>query len=377
MPARESDFLIVGTGIAGASAAFRLAGRSSVILLERESQPGYHSTGRSAAVYAESYGPRLMRVMTVASGPFLRKPPAGFADVPLMHPRGALFIAREDQRTQLQELVKELSELSDDLRLVEPGEALTLCPVLKRGYVALAAQDPTVMDMDVNAIHQGYLRAARAKGAELVTDAEVLALDRRDGLWCARTKAGEFRAPVVINAAGAWADVVAGLAGARKIGLQPKRRTVIVFDAPIGLDMAKYPIAADCGEQFYFKPESGRVLASPADETPVEPQDVQPEEIDIALVVDRVEQASTLRVERIVRRWAGLRSFVKDKNPVVGFAPDAQGFFWLAGQGGYGIQTSYAMGLTAASLAAGKALPDEIRQYGLSEKDLGPQRLWS
>ena len=233
------------------------------------------------------------------------------------------------------------------------------------------------MDMDVNAIHQGYLRAARAKGAEIVTNAEVSALERRGGAWHARTKAGEFSAPVVINAAGAWADVVAGLAGARKIGLQPKRRTVIVFDGPTGLDMGKYPIAADCAEQFYFKPESGRVLASPADETPVEPQDVQPEEIDIALVVDRVEQASTLKVERIVRRWAGLRSFVKDKNPVVGFAPDAQGFFWLAGQGGYGIQTSYAMGLTAAALATGKGVPEALQPYGLTESGLGPQRLWS
>jgi D-arginine dehydrogenase len=315
--------------------------------------------------------------MTVASGPFLRKPPAGFSDVPLMHPRGALFVAREDQRSDLEALVKELSELSDDLRLVEPAEALKLCPVLSRAYLALAARDPSVMDMDVNAIHQGYLRGARGKGAAIVIDAEVTALERRGGKWHARTKAGEFAAPVVIDAAGAWADVVAGLAGVRKIGLQPKRRTVIVFDAPAGLDMAKYPIAADCGEQFYFKPESGRVLASPADETPVEPQDVQPEELDIALVVERIQQASTLKVERIVRRWAGLRSFVKDKNPVMGFAPDAEGFFWLAGQGGYGIQTSYAMGLTAASLATGKGLPEAIKPYGLSERDLGPQRLWS
>src|SRR5690242_6233735 len=377
MAARDCDFLIVGTGIAGASAAYHLVGRSSVILLERESQPGYHSTVRSAAVFAESYGPRLMRVMTVASGPFLRKPPAGFSEVPLMHPRGALFVAREDQRTSLEELVKDLSELSDDLRLMQPEEALKLCPVLKRGYLALAAQDPTVMDMDVNAIHQGYLRGARAKGAEVVTNAEVTALERQGGFWQCRTKAGDFRAPIVINAAGAWADVVAALAGARKIGLQPKRRTVIVFDAPARTDMSQFPIAADCSEQFYFKPESGRVLASPADETPVEPQDVQPEELDVALVVDRVERASTLKVERIVRRWAGLRSFVKDKNPVVGFAPDAQGFFWLAGQGGYGIQTSYAMGLTAASLATGKGVPNAVKSYGVSETDLGPRRLWS
>jgi len=374
--ARECDFLIVGSGIAGASAAYHLADHGSVLLLEREGQPGYHSTGRSAAVFAESYGPRLMRAMTVASGPFLRKPPPGFSDVPLMHPRGALFIARQDQRTLLEELVKELSELSDDLQLIGADEAWRLCPVLKRDYVALAARDPTVMDMDVNAIHQGYLRGARAKGAEVVTNAEVTALERQGGFWQCRTRAGDFRAPIVINAAGAWADVVAALAGARKIGLQPKRRTVIVFDAPARTDMSQFPIAADCSEQFYFKPESGRVLASPADETPVEPQDVQPEELDVALVVDRVERASTLKVERIFRRWAGLRSFVADKNPVVGFAPDAPGFFWLAGQGGYGIQTSYAMGLTAASLATGKGLPESVKKFGLSETDLGPARLW-
>lgn len=373
--ARECDYLIVGSGIAGASAAYHLVHHGKVILLERESQPGYHSTGRSAAVFAESYGPRLMRVMTVASGPFLRQPPEGFSPVPLMHPRGALFLAREDQRGSLEQLVAELKELSDDLRLVDVNEAVRLCPVLRKDYLALAARDPTVMDMDVNAIHQGYLRGARAKGAVIVTDAEVTALERKGGKWLSRTPAGEFAAPVLINAAGAWADVVAGLAGARKIGLQPKRRTVIVFDAPAGIDMAGVPIAADCSEQFYFKPESGRVLASPADETPVEPQDIQPDEMDVALVVDRVERASTLKIERIFRRWAGLRSFVKDKNPVVGFAPEAEGFFWLAGQGGYGIQTSYAMGLTAASLAMGRGLPDTVKNYGLAESDLGPARL--
>ena len=374
---RDCDYLIVGSGIAGASAAYHLVHHGKVILLERESQPGYHSTGRSAAVFAESYGPRLMRIMTVASGPFLRKPPAGFASAPLMHPRGALFLAREDQRSLLEELVAELKELSDDLSLVGADEAVKLCPVLRREYVALAARDPTVMDMDVNAIHQGYLRGARAKGAEIVTNAEVTALERKGGRWRNRAAAGEFAAPVLINAAGAWADAVAELAGARQIGLQPKRRTVIIFDAPAAIDMARFPIAADCSEQFYFKPESGRVLASPADETPVEPQDIQPEEMDVALVVDRVERASTLKIERIFRRWAGLRSFVKDKNPVVGFAPDAEGFFWLAGQGGYGIQTSYAMGLTAASLASGRGLPAEVKAHGIDETLLSPSRLWA
>src|SRR5260370_26631727 len=221
MPVRECNFLIVGTGMAGASAAYHLAGGSSVILLERESQPGYHPTGRSAAVYAESYGPRVMGVMTVASGPFLRKPPAGFAEVPLMHPRGALFLAREDQRSALEDLVKELSELSDDLRLVGPEEAFRLCPVLKRGYLALAAQDPTVMDMDVNAIHQGYLRAARAKGAEIATGAEVTALERRGGAWHARTQAVGVSPPRLVKAARARSRRGAGPWRVSKAGAQP------------------------------------------------------------------------------------------------------------------------------------------------------------
>jgi D-arginine dehydrogenase len=373
----ESDFVIIGAGIAGASAAYHLANHGSVTMLERESQPAYHSTGRSAAVFAESYGPRLMRIMTIASGPFLQSPPRGFSDVPLMHPRGGMFIAREDQTMLLADILRELAELSATISEIDAGEAERRCPVLRPGYVRAAAYDASVMDMDVNAIFQGYLRGARTKGCELITNAEVTALERTHGKWRIRTGAGNFAAPVLINAAGAWADVIANLAQVRGIGLQPKRRTVIVFDAPQDQKVGAWPIAADCSEEFYFKPEAGRILASPCDETPVPPQDIQPDEIDIALTVDRVERASTLKVERILNRWAGLRSFVPDKTPVVGFAPDTEGFFWLAGQGGYGIQTSYAMGLAAASLASDRGVPREIEAYGVDEHQLGPSRLWA
>jgi D-arginine dehydrogenase len=373
----ESDFVIIGAGIAGVSAAYHLAHRGSVTILERESQPAYHSTGRSAAVFAESYGPRLMRIMTAASGPFLQSPPQGFSDVPLMRPRGGMFIAREDQATLLADILRELAELSTTISEINAAEAARRCPVLRPGYVRAAAYDPSVMDMDVNAIFQGYLRGAKTKGCQLVTSAEVTALERTRGKWQIRTAAGSFAAPMLINAAGAWADVIAKLANVRGIGLQPKRRTVIVFDGPQDQKVEAWPIAADCSEEFYFKPEAGRILASPCDETPVPPQDIQPDEIDIALTVDRVEQASTLKVARILNRWAGLRSFVPDKTPVVGFAPDAEGFFWLAGQGGYGIQTSYAMGLTAASLATDRGVPSEIEVYGIDERQLGPSRLWA
>ena len=209
-------------------------------------------------------------------------------------------------------------------------------------------------------------------GGRVVTDADVQASERMSEGWTIRSAAGTFSAPVVINAAGAWADEIAELAGVRPVGLVPKRRTAITFDPPDGADVAGWPVVIDVDEQFYFKPEAGRVLASPADETPVPPQDVQPEELDIAVTVDRVERASTMTVKRIDHRWAGLRSFVADKSPVVGMAPDAEGFFWLAGQGGYGIKTSPTLGRIAAALAQGQPIPDDI---GVSVAELAPQRL--
>jgi D-arginine dehydrogenase len=371
---REVDFLVIGSGIAGASAAYHLADHGTLAILEREDQPSYHSTGRSAALYTPSYGPRLMRVFTAESGAFLHRPPEGFSPYPLMTPRGALFTATADRAVTLEKFVAEVNELGDILRLVDRDEALRICPAIVPEAAALAALDAAVMDMDVNAIHQGYLRTARGKGAELVTRAEVQSLDRAHGKWRAATPAGTFAAPVVINAAGAWADVVAGLAGVAPLGLVPKRRTVIIFDGPTG-DFSAWPAVADIAETYYFKPEAGRLLASPADETPVEPHDVQPEELDIAVLVDRLQQATTLAIPAILRRWAGLRSFVADKNPVVGFAPQAPGYFWLAGQGGYGIQTSWALGLTAASLARGAGLPERIAAYGVTVEQLGPARL--
>jgi D-arginine dehydrogenase len=371
---REFDFLIVGSGIAGASAAYHLTDHGTVAILEREDQPGYHSTGRSAALYTPSYGPRLMRIFTAESGAFLHRPPAGFASHPLMTPRGALFTATADRAATLERFVAEVNELGDILRLVDRDEALRICPAIVPEAAALGALDAAVMDMDVNAIHHGYLRAARHKGAELVTRSEVQSLARSRGQWRAETPAGSFAAPVVINAAGAWADVVAGLAGVTPLGLTPKRRTVIIFDGP-NADFSAWPCVADIAETYYFKPEAGRLLASPADETPVAPHDLQPEELDIAVLVDRLQQATTLAIPAILRRWAGLRSFVADKNPVIGFDPAAPGFFWLAGQGGYGIQTSWAIGLTAASLARGAGLPERIAAYAVTVEQLGPARL--
>lgn len=246
-------------------------------------------------------------------------------------------------------------------------------PYYGTAYVAYAIYEPDARDMDVHAIHHGFLRALRARGGTLVTKAEVLGVDRLRGAWNAQTNAGGFTAPVVVNAAGAWADEIARRAGVADLGLAPKRRTAMVFDVPEGVDPTTWPATVDVDEQFYFKPEAGCVLASPADETPSPPCDAQPEEIDLAITVDHIERATTLKIHRIARRWAGLRTFVADKTPVVGTDPDADGFFWLAGQRGYGIFTSPAMAQAAAALATGRDLPENLRALGLSATDLAPR----
>jgi D-arginine dehydrogenase len=375
MVMRECDYLIIGAGIAGASAGYEMANQGSVLVLEREDQPGYHSTGRSAALFTENYGPTVIRSLSIASGPFFHHPPEGFTEIPLLEDLGLLFVARKDQRGAFDELLAGCRELTDAIHEVGPEEACRKVPVLDPDYVASAAFDPDSKGMDVNAIHQGFLRGMRARGGEILCDAEALGIEKRGDKWLVRTPQGEFAAPVLVNAAGAWADKVAELVGIGTIGLVPKRRTVIVFDPPQGTDLRGWPLAADTEEQWYFKREGGRFLGSPADETPVEPQDIQPEEIDMALAAERIERATTMEVGQIVRKWAGLRSFVDDKQPVVGFAPDAEGFFWLAGQGGYGIQTSAAMGRVAAGLASGRGLPDDVKALGVTEADLAPARL--
>ena len=368
-------FAIVGAGIAGASAGYHLVAQGPTLLLERESQPGYHSTGRSAALYTETYGNRAIRAITIASRPFFDNPPPGFTEHPLLTPRGTMVIARADQREKLAAALAESRAIQPAVYGVDGARAMAICPALKPGYVDSAFYEEDARDMDVHAIHQGFLRGFRAAGGTLACDAEVLVLARDGGGWRIKTRAGIFTADIVVNAAGAWADVLAALAGAKPVGLVPKRRTAFTIDPPAGTDFRRWPAVIDVDEQFYFKPDAGQLLVSPADETPVEPQDIQPEELDIAICIDRCEQAATLGIKRIARKWAGLRSFVKDKTPVAGFAPDAPGFFWLAGQGGYGIMTSPAMGRIAAALVQGKPLPEDIAALGVAAADLAPGRL--
>jgi D-arginine dehydrogenase len=251
---------------------------------------------------------------------------------------------------------------------------LRLLPLLRPGYAQAGLYDAAAADMDVDALHQHYLRRFRAAGGMLVTRARVETLERAGGVWQAGSAAGRFAAPVVVNAAGAWADHVAGLAGVRPVGLVPRRRTAALIAQPAGVDARGWPMGADVGEAFYLKPDAGMLLISPADETPSPPCDAQPEEIDLALCVARIEAAFAVSVQRLARRWAGLRSFVADRTPVAGYAADAPGFFWLAGQGGYGIQTAPALARVAAALAMGRALPEDIAAEGVRAAALAPGR---
>jgi len=370
---QHCDFLIVGGGMAGCSAGYFLADKGSVIILEREDQPGYHSTGRSAAVYATSYGNATIRAITRAARSFFLNPPAGFAAAPLLTPRGTIFVGRADQAARIEARIEEVDD-PDHFVGLDAAEVNRLVPALQEGYVAAAAHEAAAMDIDVHALHHGFIRGMRAKGGLLVTDAEVLALRHRGGNWHAETRAGDFSAPVIINAAGAWGDALAELGGVKPVGLVPKRRTALTFQAG-DWDVSKWPIIVDIAEEFYFKPEAGLILCSPADETPIPPCDVQPDEIDVAIAIDRVERATTLKVAKIDHKWAGLRTFVDDKRPVVGFDQRVAGFFWLVGQGGYGIQTAPGMGRLVGALAAGGSVPNEMAEFGVDSAALSPTRL--
>ena len=371
-----ADVLIIGGGMAGASAAYFLADRGRrVILLEREERCGFHTTGRSAALYSQAYGNTAICALTIAGEAFYVNPPAGFSDHPLLKPRGTLIIGHAGQVAAVEAAVKEGQVLVPSVRLLEVAEARRMCPVLREDYVACAGFEPNARDIDVDALHQGFLRGLRAKGGQVAVNAEVQALERSGGQWQVRTAAGTFTAPVVVNASGAWADTIGRMAGCEPVGCVPKRRTAFLFQPPDGTDSHAWPMVVDVDEEFYFKPDAGLLLGSPADETPVEPHDAFPEEMDIAIGADRIQTATTLEIRAIKHSWAGLRSFVADKTPVAGYDPQQEGFFWLCGQGGYGIQTAPGLGASAAALIEGEDLPEPVRSLGLTASALAPERL--
>lgn len=366
-----ADILVIGGGIAGLSAAAALSHRARVIVLEAEEQIGYHSSGRSATMLHYFLGDRLVRALTLASRSFFEAPPAGFSDVPLGHPKPVLIHAREDELAELETLNSEISQFATLEQLDQRG-VHSLCPVLKDDAVQGLA-DHRAIRLDAHAMLQGNLRQLRQNGGELHTGRRVSRIEHGSDRWSVTIESGEsFSAPILVNAAGSWADRVAELAGVRPIGLEPKRRTIITFDAPTGVDLDALPFAKTIPDELYFAPESGRLFASPMDQVPSEPCDAQPDEYEVALAAHRMEERTTVRINQIHSRWAGLRTFTSDKHPAIGFAPDAGNFFWLAGQGGFGLQTSPAIAAIAASLILQQAWP----VADVAPEDVSPGRFF-
>ncbi|MEO7240566.1 MAG: FAD-dependent oxidoreductase [Sphingomicrobium sp.] len=364
------DILIIGGGIAGLSAAAAVAVHARVTVLEAEAAIGVHASGRSATMLHYALGDAVIRALTLASRGFFEAPPDAFGEVARTMP--LLVHARADELAALDALQAAIAPFATLDRLDAAGVA-ALCPLLRVGDDAAVAglADHNALRLDPHALLQGFVRQLKARGGHLLTDTRIARIERRGTVWEVESERGEhFSAPILVNAAGAWADPVARLAGVTPLGCAPLRRTIITFDAPAGTDLTRLPFAKTVGDELYFAPESGRLFASPMDEVPDEPGDAQPDEYEVALAAHRVEQRTTFRVERIHYRWAGLRTFAPDRHPIVGFASDSPGFFWLAGQGGSGLQTSPAIAAAAQSLIAGTAWPD----IGVAAAALSPER---
>lgn len=370
------DFAVVGAGIAGTSVAARLAASSSVVLLERESQPGYHATGRSAAMFMESYGPPMVRALTRASRAFYLQPPVGFAETALLSDRGALYLALHGQEQALDGLRRELADSCPDLRLLEREAVLALVPSLRPERIHSALLDPMAMDIDVHALHQGFLRMLRRAGGTVHTNADVSQARRTEGRWQLQLADGRHVfARAMVNAAGAWADQLGSLCGAEPIGLVPHRRSAFTFRPPEGVDVSAWPVVSGMDETWYIKPDAGVLLGSPANADPTVPHDVMPEELDIASAIHQIESVTTLQIRRPLRTWAGLRSFVPDGELVIGWDPDCDGLFWLAAQGGYGIQSAPGASELAAALLLHQPVPEPLLAHGVRADAVSPRRL--
>jgi len=364
------DIVVIGGGMAGSSIAAHLSRSARVCLLEMEDQPGFHSTGRSAAILSENLGNTTIRALTRASRVFFDAPPPGFTEAPLLHPRRVLHTARRQE---------DLDACLDVIPLAERevktlDQAIAICPIIRPEDLVGAVLALRPADIDVHALQQGYLRDFRSRGGVLNLDARVSDLVRNGEVWTITTSNQTYRAPIVVNAAGAWAGQIAAMAGAADIGLQPLKRTACLIDPPEGLEIKGWPMLKDAGEQYYLKPDAGKLLLSPCDEAPSAPGDAQADELTVAIAVDRIEQATTLQVRRVTHRWAGLRSFVSDRSPVVGFDPIQPGFFWHAALGGYGIQTAPALSQLAASLLTQTPIAPDLEGFDINLEALSPRR---
>ena len=351
MDTHAFDIMVIGAGIAGATVAAHLSPDHRVALIEAEEAAGYHTTGRSAAIWILNYGPPDVRVLTGASREFFANPPPGFADAPILNQRAVVFLAPPDQAGRLQIMLNE----GTGLRETSVAEIQKLVPALRSGYAVGAAIEDDAFDMDVAQLHQGFLRQMRAAGGVLALRSRTGRIEWQNGQWQVETAGGRlFQAPVIVNASGAWGDEVAIQAGVQPLGLVPKRRTGCVID-PVPWEPAAWPMVNDVDHTWYIRPEARtKIMVSPADETDMHPHDVAPDELDVAIAIDRMQQALTIDVKRVEHSWAGLRTFTPDRNLAFGWDRHAQGFFWCVGQGGYGIQTSPAAGRLVADVISGR-----------------------
>lgn len=369
------DVAVIGGGIAGASAAFSLSADHSVVLLEQEAELAFHTTSRSAAIFVEHRGGAITHPLSTASRPFLEDPP-GEIDAPIFSPRGAVDVGPEAFIDRFTAEAHESQEITPSIQLVQGQDLLDLCPVLRPGRAVVGVYEPDAMSIDVMGLHQFYVREARRKGLTIERSARVGALERTNGVWNITTSAGPVRAGLVVNAAGAWGDVVGAMAGAEPIGLTPMRRTA--FTTTIGHDPEPWPFVyapLDDGDACYFKAEAGnQLLCSLADETPSEPCDARAEEIDVAKAIDNLNELTTLGIRSVNTTWAGLRTFAPDRNPVLGWDDRIEGFCWMVGQGGTGILTSFASGQAIASAIGATPLPPKLIELGITTDDLAPRR---
>lgn len=370
------DYAIIGAGMAGASVAYRLSlAGASVVVLEQESQPGYHATGRSAAMFMETYGTEHTRALTRASRDFFMNPPAGFTDHPILTPRGVLYIAQAGQESLLEDAFRAYLAQGLEVQRLSPAQAMEMVPCLVPDTLIGAIHDTVASDMDVHALHQGFIRGMREHGATLMENSRLESAERLSEGWALRLAGGQtIQARNIVNAAGAWADQVAEHCGVATLGIQPKRRSAFLFPAPEGTDVTGWPTVLAVDESFYFKPDAGVLLGSPANADPVDAHDVAAEELDVATGIYRIEEATTLRIRRPSHVWAGLRSFAADHEFVIGWDAQAPGFFWLAGQGGYGIQTAAGASELASALLLGQPLPASLTEHSVSAAAVDPAR---
>ncbi|MDQ0318130.1 D-arginine dehydrogenase [Pararhizobium capsulatum DSM 1112] len=368
------DVAIIGGGIAGLSLAYFLSPHRKIAVLEREEALGYHSTGRSAAEFVLRYNaPEVCALATIAKG-FFDAPPESFSSIPLLTQRGGVMIANAEKASRLEDIFRAELAFTPELEKLTLEETLARVPILRPDYVAAAFYDPNFWDIEVESLLQGYTRGARRNGADILENHGVVSAWQENGIWLIETASGIVRARTVVNAAGGWADETASMFGVTPLGIVPHRRTAITVDLPEGMDASDMPEINEIDEAFYMKPDAGRLLASPADATPCEPGDVQPEEIDVAWAAHYIKEATAIPVRRVAKSWAGMRSFSPDRLPVVGCIPSRPDFFWLAGQGGFGILTSPALGAFAAHLLTGSAPPAAFAQNGISAEIFNPAR---